>query len=218
MTTINGYADDVHGWNFIGGKDGRSVNDNSQEEARVYYMFKSKFDSTNLDTANLSPGDKEEYKVVDKAKKTVMGDGSDNNIDLGTLHHVLQACVKSDSILQQAMGKPEYTGNDLDTFQVQTPDSRSAKSVILYLFKANKIMDMSNKQFLSEFTEEVQSEEKKEATKENAPEDVRHEIVGDNEADFKDRYYGNSDVMAGDPMHGTHVWGSSQPSGIMARG
>ncbi|HET6255988.1 MAG TPA: S8 family peptidase [Puia sp.] len=203
----NGYVDDVHGWNFIGGKDGKNVKDDSQEEARVYYMFKSKFDSTNLDTAALSPESKEEYHWWLKAKKTVMGDGSDNGIDIGTLVHVLQACVKSDSILQQAMGKPEYTGNDLDTFQVKTTEGRSAKSVILYLFKANKIMDMSNKQFLSEFTEEVESEEKKEATKENAPEDYRHEIVQDNEADINDRYYGNNDIMAGEPMHGTHVSG-----------
>jgi cell wall-associated protease len=203
----NGYADDVHGWNFIGGKNGKNVTDDSQEEARVYYMFKSKFDSTGLDTATLDPEDKEEYHWWVKARKSVMGDGSDNGIDLGTLHHVLQACVKSDSILQVAMGKKEYTGNDLDTFQVRTTDARSARSVILYLFKENKIMDMSNTQFLSEFTEEVESEEKKEATKENAPEDVRHEIVGDNEADFNDRYYGNSDIMAGDPMHGTHVAG-----------
>ncbi len=36
---------------------------------------------------------------------------------------------------------------------------------------------------------------------------VRHEIVGDNEADFNDRYYGNNDIMAGEPMHGTHVSG-----------
>ncbi|HXB34334.1 MAG TPA: S8 family serine peptidase, partial [Puia sp.] len=203
----NGYVDDIHGWNFIGGKDGKNVNDDSQEEARVYYMFKSKFDSTGLDTARLSPEDKEEYHWWVKARKTIMGDGSDNGIDLGTLHHVLQACVKSDSILQQALGKKEYTGNDLDTFQVKTTEARSAKSVILYLFKANKIMDMSNTQFLSEFTEEVESEEKKEATKQNAPEDVRHEIVGDNEADFNDRYYGNNNIAAGDPMHGTHVSG-----------
>src|SRR5579863_1937752 len=95
----NGYVDDVHGWNFIGGKDGKNVKDDSQEEARVYYMFKSKFDSTGLDTANLSAENKEEYHWWLKARKTIMGEGSDNGIDLGTLHHVLQACVKSDSIL-----------------------------------------------------------------------------------------------------------------------
>src|SRR6201995_1744773 len=48
----NGYVDDIHGWNFIGGKDGKNVSDDSQEEARVYYMFKSEFDSSNLDTTS----------------------------------------------------------------------------------------------------------------------------------------------------------------------
>src|SRR3984957_16655639 len=204
----NGYVDDVHGWNFIGGKDGKNVKDDSQEEARVFYMFKAKFDVPNLDTAALSPDDRESYHWWLKARKTIMGDGSpDNAVDLVTLHHALQACIKSDSILQETLGKPTYTGNDLDTLQTRTTESRSAKAVLLYLFKANKIMDMSNTQFLSEFTEEVESEEKKESQKQNAPEDTRHEIVGDNENDFNDRNYGNNDVMAGDPMHGTHVSG-----------
>jgi subtilisin family serine protease len=200
-------VDDVHGWNFIGGKDGKNVKDDSQEEARVFYMYKAKFDVPGLDTASLSADDKEEYRWWIKARKSIMGDGQENGIDLVTLHHALVACVKSDSILQVALGKMEYTGNDLDTLQTKSTESRSAKAVLLYLFKANKIMDMTNKQFLSEFTEEVESQEKKEAQKSNAPEDLRHQIVGDNENDFNDRYYGNNDIMAGDPMHGTHVSG-----------
>jgi hypothetical protein len=31
----NGYIDDVHGWNFTGGKDGRNVKENSLEVTRV---------------------------------------------------------------------------------------------------------------------------------------------------------------------------------------
>ena len=41
----NGYIDDVHGWNFLGGKDGRNVKEDSYEAARVYHRFKSKFES-----------------------------------------------------------------------------------------------------------------------------------------------------------------------------
>src|SRR3984957_5537812 len=79
----NGYADDVHGWNFIGGKDGTNVKDDSQEEARVFYMFKAKFDVPNLHTAALSPDDRESYHWWLKARKTIMGDGSpDNAVDL----------------------------------------------------------------------------------------------------------------------------------------
>ena len=32
----NGYIDDVHGWNFIGGKNGENVNYDSYELTRVY--------------------------------------------------------------------------------------------------------------------------------------------------------------------------------------
>ena len=32
----NGYVDDVHGWNFIGGKDGRNVEHDTQELTRLY--------------------------------------------------------------------------------------------------------------------------------------------------------------------------------------
>jgi cell wall-associated protease len=203
----NGYVDDIHGWNFIGGKDGKNVKDDASEEARVYYQFKNEFDAAGLDTSKLSVDDKDNYRMWVKARKNIQGDGSDNGVDLLMLHRALAACMKSDSLLQKAMGKPEFTGNDLDTLQAQTPDIRSAKSVLLYIFKANKIMDMSNKAFLSEFTEQVEQEERKASAKKNAPEEYRKEIVQDNEADINDRYYGNNDIMADDPMHGTHVSG-----------
>ena len=32
----NGYIDDVHGWNFIGGKDGRNVGPDTYEVTREY--------------------------------------------------------------------------------------------------------------------------------------------------------------------------------------
>src|SRR5262249_43817486 len=32
----NGYVDDVYGWNFLGGRDGRNVEKDSYEAARVY--------------------------------------------------------------------------------------------------------------------------------------------------------------------------------------
>ena len=203
----NGYVDDIHGWNFIGGKDGTNVKDDSQEEARVYYAFKKQFDVPGLDTTSFSADDKENYHEWLKARKTILGDGSDNGIDLYSLHRALTASIKSDSVLQAAMGKPEYTGNDLDTFQTRTTESKSAKNWFLYMFKANKIMDMTNKTFITEFTEEVDEQEKKAAVKESAPQDYRGQIVKDNENDINDRYYGNNDIMAGEPLHGTHVSG-----------
>jgi cell wall-associated protease len=125
------------------------------------------------------------------------------------LHNYLTACEKNDSILQKAMGKPEYTGNELDSFDASNSESKSAKSVFLYLFKANKIMDMTNKSFLSDFTEQVDQEDKKASAKDSPPKNYRADIVKDNESDLSDQNYGNNNVMAGDadPTHGTHVSG-----------
>jgi cell wall-associated protease len=203
----NGYADDIHGWNFIGGKDGTNVKDDSQEEGRVYYAFKEKFENKDFNPALLKDEELANYSMWVKAKKKIMGDGTENAVDLAILKRVVAACVKSDSILQKAMGKTEYSGNDLDSFQTITPESRTAKSVLLYLFKENKIMDMTNTVFLDDFKEQAEREEKREEIKEIPPKEYRKEIVKDNESDIHDMYYGNSDVMAGDPMHGTHVCG-----------
>ena len=45
------HIDDVHGWNFLGGKDGRDVKSDSYEAARIYYSLKPKYDSIAKDTA-----------------------------------------------------------------------------------------------------------------------------------------------------------------------
>jgi len=197
----NGYVDDIHGWNFIGGKDGKNVKDDSQEEGRVYYKYKEEFDNKNIRMDSMSTESRENYHMWVKAKKKIMGDGTNDGVDLLMLKRVVNACIKSDSLLQIAMGKKEYTGNDLDTFQAKDMEGRTARSVLLYLFKENHIMDMTNTTFITDFTE------KKMEIKETAPKNYRKEIVQDNENDIRDSIYGNNDIMATDPMHGTHVSG-----------
>jgi len=203
----NGYVDDVHGWNFIGGKDGKNVKDDSQEEGRVYYQYKETFDNKKIRMDSLDAEGRDHYEMWVKAKKKIMGDGSDDGVDLLMLKRVVNACIKSDSLLQHAMGKKEYTGNDLDTFQAKDMESRTARSVLLYLFKENHIMDMTNTTFITDFTEQADREEKKMEIKETAPKNYRADIVKDNENDILDSLYGNNDIMATDPMHGTHVSG-----------
>ena len=203
----NGYVDDIHGWNFIGGRDGKNVKDDSQEEGRVYYKYKEQFDNKNIRMDSMSNESREHYTMWVKAKKKIMGDGSDDGVDLLMLKRVVNACIKSDSIIQYAINRKEYTGNDLDSFQAKDIDARTAKSVLLYLFKENHIMDMTNTTFITDFTEQADREEKKMEIKETAPKNYRGDIVGDNENDIRDSLYGNNDIMATDPMHGTHVSG-----------
>src|SRR6186997_515061 len=59
----NGYVDDVYGWNFLGGKDGRNVTQDSYEGARVYHKLKAKYADKKIDTATLSDDEKDEYQM-----------------------------------------------------------------------------------------------------------------------------------------------------------
>lgn len=201
----NGYVDDVYGWNFIGGKDGRNVKQDSYEGARFYHANKTRFES--VDTTTLSVEDKVLYKSWLKAKKNVLGGDEEGMVDLSMLKKAFKAAVRSDSIIRLALGKETYTGNDLDKFVPGNNSEKGAKGGFLYLLKANEQMESTNKEFLEGFGEYVSGQERKAEAKEKAPRNYRAEIVQDNENDINDRYYGNPDVMASTPFHGTHVSG-----------
>src|SRR4029079_10026174 len=46
----HGYIDDIHGLNFLGGRDGRNVKEDSYEAARVYHQYKSRFSKVDPST------------------------------------------------------------------------------------------------------------------------------------------------------------------------
>lgn len=203
----NGYIDDVHGWNFLGGKDGRNVKDDSYEGARVYHKFKKEFGGAALDTANFDLAKREQYRMWLKAKMNIEGEASHGGIDVSVMQAALRRNLHADSVLQKAIGKAVYTGNELDKYAPASPEIAKSKGEFLYMLKANNMMEMSNKEFLDGFGDYVNGEVKKKDQANIAPPDLRAEIVKDNEADINDRFYGNNDIMAGTPFHGTHVSG-----------
>jgi cell wall-associated protease len=204
----NGYIDDVHGWNFLGGKDGRNVKQDSYEGARVYHSLKAKYAGRAVDTTAMPADSLDEYKMWLKAKAKIEGEGQEGGgLDLVMLKRALVSAQKSDSILRQAMKKDTFTGNDLDSFQANGVSEKAAKGGLIYLFRANQMMETTNVDFLQGFGEFVSGEERKAESREKAPPEYRKEIVGDNENDINDKYYGNNDIMAATPFHGTHVSG-----------
>ena len=204
----NGYVDDVHGWNFIGGKDGRNVKQDSYEGARVYHELKKKYAGVTIDTATLKGDSLEEYKTWLKAKAKIEGEGQEGSgLDLVMMKRALTSAQKSDSILRKALNRDTFTGNDLDTFQASNVAEKAAKGGLIYLFRANQMMETTNVDFLQGFSEFVSGEERKAESREKAPPAYRADIVGDNENDINDKFYGNNDIMAATPFHGTHVSG-----------
>src|SRR5215213_4667079 len=138
----NGYIDDIHGWNFIGGKDGRNVQEDSYEANRVYHNFKERFQNI-TDPSALSKEDQYLYQMWKKAAAQV-GGATTNALELVIMRRSYTTAAASDSILRKAMGKETYTGKELEAYVPVTDDAKKAKRTLLYLFSANSMMDDTN--------------------------------------------------------------------------
>lgn len=216
----NGYVDDIYGWNFLGGRDGRNVEQDSYEAARVYHSLKSKYDGKEIDKSALSPDELFEYEMWARSSKEIAGDDSKNSaMELLFMKRAYSNCLKSDSILRKAMGKEKYTGRELGEFTSDNADVKKAKNNLYGLMSQNDAMDITNQDFLEGFGEFVAGEEKKAEAASKAPTPYRDEIVKDNYTDFNDKFYGNNNVMVSNKsaLHGTHVSGiiaASRKNGV----
>lgn len=197
----NGYIDDVHGWNFLGGKDGRNVKQDSYEAARVYNKLKLKYGSLIPDESGLSKDEKAEVELYKKAQQKIVGDV--NPAEVAFMKKLLPGFLKGDSVIAKEIGKEEYNCTDLEKYTATDPEAKKTKALLVQLCKLNGSDEITNKQIIDEFDGQI----RKADAANNAPKEYRKEIVQDDEADINDRFYGNNDIMASTPFHGTHCSG-----------
>ncbi|HEX5024674.1 MAG TPA: S8 family peptidase [Agriterribacter sp.] len=203
----NGYIDDIYGWNFLGGKDGRNVNKDSYEAARVYYDLKKKFGNVIPDEDSAKGDELDEIRMYKKVKDLIEGDAKEASMNVMFLKNIVEKMPWADSLLQVSLKKEEYNGDDLQKFKPTSADESKAKSTIMALFLGFQASEMTNKRLLEMTAEFYNGEKSKAEAVVKEPKDYRGEVVKDKYDDINDRDYGNNDVMAGTPMHGTHVAG-----------
>lgn len=197
----NGYIDDVHGWNFIGGKDGRNVKDDSYEASRVFHNLKAKFDGKTINEAELSAEDKAEYQNYVRAKESITKDVDENEINF--MKQIRTPLLKGDSVIRKELAKEVYTCKDLKNYSTTDKAANQTRQMMLGLCGANKNEDISNEMIIDDINAQIRKGDEANET----PPNYRGDIVKDNENDINDRYYGNNDIMANTPFHGTFCSG-----------
>ena len=203
----NGYVDDIHGWNFIGGKDGSNVGKDSYEAARVYHKYKPEFENNKILENSLSADKKKAYQLYTKAKYQLEAQAREAEENITLYNYILSKLTHADSILQLALGKDVYTGDELANFSSIDANVSKERSFLLGLFQQMRQMERTNSAIIGDLMKEFDGEKSKIQVLSIAPKQYRAEIVKDNYDDPKDRFYGNNDVMGTDADHGTHVAG-----------
>src|SRR5260221_205396 len=131
----NGYVDDVYGWNFLGGRDGRNVEKDSYEAARVYHNLKSKWEGKDISTMKLTNDELEEYKMWKRAEKDVVS-GIDP-LEILMTRNMYKSIMAGDSIIRKDLNKDEYNCKDLQTYTAGNAAALKVKNILTRICSAN---------------------------------------------------------------------------------
>lgn len=206
----NGYVDDVHGWNFIGGKDGQNVNHDTYEATRLYAKYKGMYEGK--DREDLSKKEKVQYdqyvelkEMIEEKREELQG-----NLDF------YSGLLSSIEGLKKTFGKEDITAEDLEGMEPTDPETIQAKAIL-----TNALKQVGS---LSEIEEELNGAVEYFGNSLNYgynPDFNPRTIVGDNYSNSYEKGYGNNDVKGPDASHGTHVAGiigASRENGVGVKG
>jgi subtilisin family serine protease len=190
----NGYVDDIHGWNFLGGSGG-NIEFESTELARMYHRLNRKY--ANMDSTTVPEAQKSEYREYVKVKTKFNAEQMQNFNEMMVVNELNTLIVK---IKNQNNGK--LSRKAVKHYKPENEREKLFRKVLkLALLVGNA----------GELDKEITEESKHNAAlmKFNAlnTDSIRAAVVGDNPANASERYYGNNDVIGPDAMHGTHVAG-----------
>lgn len=211
----NGYIDDIHGWNFIGGKTG-NVNEDTYEVTREYARLKPKYES--MDEKNVPKKSKAEYEYWKKVQAKYDRDYKFNKEQYDQYNEQYQLYANAymtlnycDSILEKASGKPVSksslasitTDNDTLTFAKQTL-TKILESIEGDVEVGAFLNELSF--YLTQLQEGLNHYRVAVEYGYNTNFNSRL-VIGDDPSNLYEKGYGNSDVEGPDPKHGTHVAG-----------
>ncbi len=203
----NGYVDDLHGWNFLGNAAGQNINKASDEKSRIYHRYKSEFKQDNLDSTIWDLKKKQTYKIWQQAAAEIIFTDEDAD-NLAFIKMARNAVVKMGVFLIREMEDSNFTAEKLETYQPVGKLTADTKISYLRTLQALGI-DKSNghQSILGDLNEYISGKEQSAISMDNAPEDLRKNIIQDQYENFKDQYYGNNNITGPNAKHGTHVAG-----------
>jgi len=200
----NGYVDDVHGWNFIGGADGSNISSDSYELTREYVRLKPIYESA--DPEKIKKRQQKEYAHWLAIQKEF-----ENKKEEAQMNHQFTSSLKENmnqvaGVLKQAVGKDDVVLSDLRELENEDPAILQAAAMAEQLFANVGGTETSLNSIIEQLSMAVDHYENQVEYAFN-PDFNPRDIVGDDEDNFKERSYGNSDVVGPDASHGTHVAG-----------
>lgn len=196
----DGFVDDVHGWDFLGGPGGKVDYTETTEEVREYNRLKSKYE--NVNTA--PEGDQKEYAYWLKVKAQHDETVGKSSTELSQLNPMMNALMATSGYIKRELklsSTQTFTKDDLAKIPESSNDTISQSKAIWAQMFSN--VDGDNSKVIKEFGDYLA----KLNNDVNPDLNARKDIVGDNPDVQDGKPYGNNVLTNPDASHGTGVAG-----------
>ncbi|MEP6491474.1 MAG: S8 family peptidase [bacterium] len=194
----NGYVDDIHGWNFIGGQDGKDVRFDTFEVTRQYAACHNQPGAGGqpaiTDAARCKQIDLDYTKQQTDIKKNVDTYRQISGV-MEQIIPVLKNAIRQDPL---NMGSDSLTTERVKALRPKSADITQARAIYLDLDSQG-----ATPAAIQDGLTSLEGQLKYALNPAFNP----RTIVGDNYNDPTERKYGNADLMGPDAKHGTHVAG-----------
>ncbi len=210
----NGYADDVYGWNFLGGEKGQA-NPEQLELTRIVKKWMPRFQDKSAD--QITEEEKADYDLYVKLKKIIDDKNANANRQIekainekDQYKNVKEIIIRTNDSIKTLLGDKELNLNNLNSITLADQQLLSGKMVIMKILDAgatvdDALMDLDgiiehNNKIADHYGNQVNAQYKV---------DFNGRLAGDNPHDINDKIYGNGHVIGSkdDESHGTHVSG-----------
>lgn len=195
----NGYIDDIHGWNFIGGKDGTNVGPDTYEVTREYVKLKAKYEGKKASK-------KPEYQYwleINESYQSTFNKANKQYLFYDSLQH---SVVRYDQLMRAYLDVEKLSIDNLQS--VSTSDEKIAEGAAFMSNILQMVGDAEIIDIIIQLQEAVDHFGSQVNYGFNLEFDTRL-IVGDDVNNLAEVGYGNTDVIGigTDHFHGTHVAG-----------
>jgi len=201
----NGYIDDVHGWNFVGGKDGRNVDGSNLEVTRLYRLLSEKFGNTSA--REVADEDKEQYDLWLEVKEEFEQSASEAQNQYAIYDGVIRSISRYNKLFEAYLDTDQVTYKKVADIQSKDAIIDVSKRHLMVIYEAtDDTMPLDDLLAALEGDMDQLSEG---ALYHYNLDFNASDIVGDDPNKLDEVGYGNNDVIGQetDNFHGTHVAG-----------
>ena len=189
----NGYVDDVHGWNFLGAKDGKMAGPEQLELTRIVAKYRPMWKGKSV--GDVSPQDREMFEMYQRAEKDLSKQLEHMKKLDARLKMLTGMADSAEKTLKKALQTDKLTKENVAALKSDDPMVKQAQAMYLKGL---------NSEGLKGYKHYVDGQ-----LKYNLNVDFKGRVQGDDPDNINDRNYGNNNVIPpeADELHATHVAG-----------